>query len=94
MRLPSLITHYTPGPTDAGHSYLCSQWTAQKLRLMEVQQNLVLMRGGAPKPVFQRDALYEGEEERGARGPGAPRDCSDIQGDMSRRQTRVDRQTT
>lgn len=52
------------------------------------------MGGGAPKPVFQHDALCKGEGERGARGPGAPRDGSDIQGDMSRRQTGIDQQTT
>lgn len=52
-----------------------------------------LVRGGASKPVFQSDAVCEGERKE-PRGPGAPGDCPDSQGDMSKMQTRGYQQTS
>lgn len=66
MRLCSLLTDDTPGPSPEVHRHwsflsLHPSGPKEKLGLREVQQSQALMRGAAPKPVFQSDAMREVE---------------------------------
>lgn len=75
LKLCSLLTDCAPQPSPEVHrhwSFLSLHPRGQmgKLRLREVQQSQALVRGGAPKPVFQNDAICEGDRKE----PGAPGD--------------------